>query len=418
MSICWLKPYLGTSPAFNESHSDNIRVIDVRMLVDKAGNSPEVIRQKIEEGVASIKEGRQIVVCCDYGISRSNAIAAGIISVFEKISFDDAICEVIEETGMQEIKLSVADAVRTALCLNANHSQISSALRLLVTGGSGFVGKALIPMLPEEYLVFAPGRAEIDLISGAGRLDLFVKRNAISHIIHLANPKVFVSNKAMGETLTMLRNVLDVCVLNKVFLFYTSNWEVYSGYQSAAFIANESTPLNPKGPYGETKWLCESLIDHYRKKFGVQCCLLRSSSLYGVSSDRPKFIWTFLEKARKNDFIQTHQFKNGYPHLDLLQVNDFCRAIVQSLKRNYFEDINLGTGRLLSTWDIAHNVCSKLHSCSQIEAVDIEDYAPNVAMGISKAKELLNWIPSITFEDGLDDLIEEMKRREVIKGEG
>lgn len=412
MNIRWVKPYLGTSSALAENRSENIHILDVRALVDKAGNSSEQIRQKIDEGVGCLREGKQLIVCCDYGISRSNAIAAGILSVFENISFNEALSEVIATTGEQEIKLSVADAVRNALQHDNTHSKTQFAPRLLITGGNGFVGRTLIPMLSKEYEVYAPNRAEIDLTSGTGALDLFVKKNSISHILHLANPRVYVSNKGMGETLSMLRNILEVCVSNNTFLIYPSTWEVYSGYQSSGMLANENLPFNPKGPYGETKWLCEALIEHFRRTESVRCTVLRSSPLYGRLADRPKFIWTFQTKARDNALIQTHKFQNGYPHLDLMHVSDFCNAISKALKKECAVDINVGTGRLLSTWDVAHILCAKLESRSRIEAVDIDGYAPNIAMDISRAKKILEWVPTVAFEDGIVELLAEVERRE------
>ena len=82
---------LGSAAANEVSDRKDFNIIDVRDLVDKAGNSPEAVRKRIIYGARCLKEGKKIVVCCDYGISRSNAIAAGIIASYEGISFDAAV---------------------------------------------------------------------------------------------------------------------------------------------------------------------------------------------------------------------------------------------------------------------------------------------------------------------------------------
>jgi len=116
-------------------------------------------------------------------------------------------------------------------------------LRVLVTGGSGFLGKPIKQKFSGEFEVFAPGRDEIDLLQGSTHLDLIVGEKEIDCIVHLANPRVYMSNIALGDTLTMLRNVLDVCVARDAKLIYLSGWEVYSGYRSSHLMADESLPF-------------------------------------------------------------------------------------------------------------------------------------------------------------------------------
>jgi len=291
------------------------------------------------------------------------------------------------------------------LALNEQLNENSTQKNILVTGGSGFVGKALLPLIKSKYSYFALASKDMDLLGGAAELDLYVKENMISHIVHLANPRVYTSNKSLGSTLTMLRNILEVCKNNKIALVYPSGWEIYSGYASSYLMADESLPPNPKGPYGETKWLCETLINMYIEKYNLKCAILRSSPLYGIGGERPKFIWSFIESASKSLPIKTHNFLNGSPGLDLMYVDDFCNAIIAVLDNNYFGRLNFGTGRLISTKKVAEIICDYVHSSSTIESVDISEYAPNVAMDSSLARDVLNWGALVQFEDGVKKLI-------------
>ncbi len=91
MSIRWITSQLGTAPALQFEVADDMNVIDVRdLIVDKSGNHVEAVRQKIVAGQESLRSGKRTVVCCDYGISRSNAIAAGILAKHESLPFGTA----------------------------------------------------------------------------------------------------------------------------------------------------------------------------------------------------------------------------------------------------------------------------------------------------------------------------------------
>lgn len=85
--IRWITPFLGTAPAGSTDIEPDTGIVDVRDLVDKSGNDPRSVRAKIEQGVALLDEGRRVVVCCDYGVSRSNSIAAGILSRHADLPF-------------------------------------------------------------------------------------------------------------------------------------------------------------------------------------------------------------------------------------------------------------------------------------------------------------------------------------------
>ena len=88
MTIRWITPLLGTAAFNSVQNIADIEVIDVRDLVDKAGNNANAIMSKIRQGIDLVRQGKRTVVCCDYGMSRSNAIAVGIITDLEKISFN------------------------------------------------------------------------------------------------------------------------------------------------------------------------------------------------------------------------------------------------------------------------------------------------------------------------------------------
>jgi nucleoside-diphosphate-sugar epimerase/rhodanese-related sulfurtransferase len=405
--IRWITPMLGTASAGSGDLGPDIAVVDVRDLVDKIGNSPDAVLAKINQGAALLSAGRRVVVCCDYGISRSNSIAAGILSLHSAISFDEAVNEVRRTTGESEIKLEPLNVVRRALAGGEPQPSRSSEARILITGGSGFIGTAFQRGLGPSAFVVSPSRQTVDLTSGALALDLMVKQSDVNLIVHLANPRVYTSAKAIGDAVTMMRNVLDVCRENHLRLLYLSGWEVYSGYRAAELLADENLPLLPKGPYGEAKMLCEFLVRHYSQQHALKATIIRSSPVYGAGSDRPKFIHNFLAKARSGAQIQTHEYRNGAPCLDLLHIDDLLAALLAAIRVGFAGDFNIGSGRLISTYSIAQSMIEKTRSSSTVDPQKIDDYAPNIRMDYSKASSILGWAPTRAFEDFIDEALRE-----------
>ena len=400
MSIRWITPLLGTAPALLVKDEAEISIIDVRDLVDKAGNPTDAVLNKINLGCESLRSGLKTVVCCDYGISRSNAVAVGILAMYESIPFEAAVRRVLDSTGEKEIKVEPLQAVRRALGVNKKSTQ-HDKMHLLITGARGFLGEMTSPRLAEQFFVYTPSRLELDLKQGGTQLDLFVGEKEIDCIVHLANPRIYTSNMSLGDSLTMLRNVLDVCVARNIRLIYVSNWEVYSGYSATLLNADEALPLFPKGPYGEAKYLCELLIEHCRSTQGLNCALLRSSSVYGIGGDRPKFIHNFINKIKLSEPIVTHQYNNGLPALDLLYIDDFVEILVKVVNSSFAGNLNVGTGVTITTKKIAEILRELSKGSNIISSVPIFSETASIAINSEKAKEIFEWKSKIDIEEGL-----------------
>ena len=85
-------------------------------------------------------------------------------------------------------------------------------------------------------------------------LDRYCRENKIGKIVHLAYPRIYTNNGAMGQSLTMLRNILDVCKSQRIQLVLPSSWVVFSGYRTHSMEADVRTAPRPKGVYGESKF--------------------------------------------------------------------------------------------------------------------------------------------------------------------
>lgn len=408
--IRWITDMLGTGPAFSPEITPAMAIIDVRDFVDKGGNPVEAVRDRLQEGLTALRQGRQVVVTCDYGISRSNAIASGILALHETIPLEQAVAQTMEATGEDDIKIEPLGVVRAAL--GEQRIAKPDGKRILVTGGRGFIGRALVARLEKFFTVFAPSRQEIDVVSATTLLDATVHREGITHIVHLANPKVYTSNKALGESLTGLCNVLDVCKQHNATFLYLSCWEVFSGYNATELVADEACPVLAKGPYGRTKVLCEQAVKMYQDQFGLTCSLVRPTTIYGPAADRPRFIYNFIEKARKGDPIKTHKYNNGDAKLDLLHIDDLVEALYRIISRDFYGKINLGSGRGIAIPDIAAHIYRAFGRNDEIQSQRIDDHFANIIHDNRLAKRALGWSPTVDFYAGLATIIQERHHAE------
>jgi nucleoside-diphosphate-sugar epimerase len=94
-----------------------------------------------------------------------------------------------------------------------------------------------------------------------------------------------------------------------------------------------------------------------------------------------------------------------------LHINDFTKALLRVIETDYTGDINFGSGRLLSIKEIASIICNIVNSDSDIIPVAIKDYTANIVMDITRANQVLNWQPSILFEDGIKELIAQKRAK-------
>lgn len=409
--IKWITDIIGTG-AFETVENSSLYVkIDVRDMVDKAGNTEDLIKEKIDSALIELNKGNKIVVCCDYGMSRSNSIAVGVIAKFLEIDFSKALKLVLEKTNEKSIKIEVLTMIRKLFTCNNKTTPES----MMVTGGRGFIGQRLIPELSKKHNVLFPSSSDIDLEKDIVLLDLFVKEHNVKTIIHLANPRIYTTNQSLSSSVLMTKNILDVCISNEIKIVYLSSWEIYSGYNTLGFLASETTSAYPKGTYGLSKAICENLIRHYMDLYALQSLIVRSSTFYGVGADKPKFIYNFLNKALNDDDVSVHKYFDGLPALDFLHIDDLINFLERSIEKKLNGEYNIGTGILTSTSAIAEHIIKKTCSKSFLKHVTVEERTHNIAMDIKKANQDLQFSPKIKLEDGLSDLINNYKKG--LKGE-
>ena len=396
---------LGTAAFSSINPQDQACIIDVRDLVDKPGNTQASVKKKVDHALEAMVRGEKVVICCDYGISRSNAVAAGVLAKAKNIPFGQALREVIQTTGEKNIKVEMTHIVRSAIEDDSTKKRpaLKRNSKVFVTGGTGYLGNSLLNRAARKFEIETSN--SFNLLEGAVDLDEYVRQNNISTLVHFAGPRIWNTNKALGETLVILRNVLDICRENDIKLIFPSHKEVFSGYRTEKLIATEDTPPKPKGLYGEAKFLSELLIRQYHEEYGLQFLIVRAPSIYGENTQKPHFIQQAIKKAIANQDITTHTYSNGAPTLELLHIDDYINAMEQIIKRDISGIIHLGAGELKTTKEIADRICAQLKSSAHILTMEIDDFTPTIKMDYSRASEELNWRPLVDLQKGLQSLI-------------
>lgn len=399
MNIRWITDFLGTAAADKLPFEPFSMIIDARSLVDGEGNSLEKVSELIEQGVAALHSGRKTIICCDYGMSRSNALAAGILSKFQKIPLSMAVRLVQGTTGETDMKPGPLKSVGFVLEPYWNQQSKRSG-RFLLTGASGGIGSRMARAKDWGLRLVSPTRSNLDLCTGSTLLQITVQEACVDTIIHLAKPRIAATNTALGKSLTMLKNVIDACVSKNIRLIFPSCSDVYFGHNGYVF-ADEQVVRCPKGHSGETKHLAETIIEHYRKNHGLKCTILRFARIFGGDNMSPKFLMNLIERGRKGLTLETHVFENGEPCLDMLHVDDAVAAIQTALDTQIDEDFNVGTGRPISVNQIANLISKHFRSASEIRRIYLQGQTSMVAMNYRKASDLLDWHPKRSITDWL-----------------
>jgi UDP-glucuronate decarboxylase len=276
----------------------------------------------------------------------------------------------------------------------------STTGRVLVTGGSGFLGAPLCNQLAATHDVYAPARADLDLLGPVIVLDRYCRENRIEKIVHLGYPRVYTNNQAMGESLTMLRNILDVCKSRGIQLILPSSWVVFSGYRTRFMEADVKTDPRPKGIYGETKFLEEVLVSNAVGNGELAASIVRLSPVYGAGSLRPRIIRFAYKYLLENRPVTTHRYRNGLPQMQMLYVDDAVAGLMKIVKNGRSLVYHLGGRKSYEPREMIACIGAILGRKPQIEEVQIDDHAANVFLDSSAASVELGWNPMVDIDEG------------------
>lgn len=393
-AVCWLDDRLGTGAYAALGDTAGASLLDVRSLDDGPGNSVAVVSGLITQGLRLLEAGASVIAACDLGVSRSNAVAAGVMAMHSGQPLDLALERVLRATGGADICLGLLDTVRAAL---GEGQPAASGDKTLVLGMQGSPEQALHAAMPGRLASLAPGHWRC-----AAAIDLAARQASANAIIFSAEPQGCSGAGLIGQTLTRLHAAVEVCVLRRLHLVFLSDWSIFSGGEGGDMLADEDSPGRPGGIMGLAMGLCESLVDHAVATAGLSAAVVRPATVYGTDAWRSGFLRQFRTLARQGAAIGLRRFRNGWARLDMLHEADFARGIRALLEGQKTGIWHLGTGLFTSTETLSRMMIDALGSQSTVSPVEMAGSCCNVALPSHRAKTELGWAPEIQIQRGLE----------------
>ena len=296
--------------------------------------------------------------------------------------------------------------------------------RSLVTGGAGFIGSHLVDGLlakGQEVTIldnFSTGRKdnidhiiekinliECDIATPSSWQDKFQEIDTVYHLAALAdivpsieNPTDYYSSNVNGTF-----NVLEACKKNNVKkIVYSASSSCYGIPNN--YPTNEKSDIDPQYPYALTKNLGEQLVMHWSKLYNLPAVSLRFFNVYGprsrTSGTYGAVFGVFLaQKLAGKPFTVVG---DGKQTRDFTYVSDIVEALLVAAESNISgEIINIGSD---NTYSI--NQLIKLLDGKVVHIPKRPGEPDCTWADISKAKNLLNWEPKISLEEGVKILLD------------
>ncbi|MCC7156434.1 MAG: dTDP-glucose 4,6-dehydratase [Bryobacterales bacterium] len=303
-------------------------------------------------------------------------------------------------------------------------------MRVLVTGGAGFIGSAFLRLALSER--WFDSLVNLDKLTYAGNLENLA---AVEHdaayqfvqgdicdasivnrlleeqrpeaIVHFAaeshvdrsilGPGAFFETNLRG-TFTLLEAARSAGVLRFV---HVSTDEVYGSIDAPA-EADEAFPLRPSSPYSASKAGSDLLALSYFNTYRLPVIVTRASNNYGPYQFPEKLIPLMISNALENNTLPI--YGDGMQVRDWLFVEDHCRAIQAVLERGDEGEIyNIGGSRSLPNREVVERILARLGKPKSLMQTvsDRPGHDRRYALTSDKIEQATGWRAVVAFEDGI-----------------
>lgn len=296
-------------------------------------------------------------------------------------------------------------------------------MRCVVVGGGGFIGSHLCESLLAEghdVTVFDRGESRnLDRLKQKGAIlftgDFFnpedvqralVNQDIVFHLLSTTVPQISNEDPSYDVETNVIGTLkfLDLARKAQVkkIIFASSGGTVYGIPQEIPI--KENHPTDPTSSYGITKLIIEKYLYLYWVLHGLDYCILRIANAYG-ERQRPTatqgVIPVFLERALRNNEIIV--WGDGSVIRDYIFVTDVSKAFIKAL--TYLGELkvfNIGSGQGHSLGDVIHVIESVTGQALRVKYTNSRSFdVPISVLDISRAKNYLNWAPTISLFEGI-----------------
>jgi nucleoside-diphosphate-sugar epimerase len=304
-------------------------------------------------------------------------------------------------------------------------------MKILVTGGKGFIGSKIVEMLSNDHKVTVVDNLDtygimtkkelenlnkwrtrnwnienVSMIQG-DVLDRLVCLKAFKSrpdiVIHLAtyprakivdNDPIVGIPKVINTTTNLLWHSEKFNV--KKFVYISSSM-VYGDFVDGM---KEDGNTKPKNIYGEAKLTGERMVKLFAKRDGLNYNIIRPSGVYGPGDMPDRVVSKFFAKAMANETITLH---NGANKVDFTYRQDAATGIIQAALSSVANvSFNITAGHATSLRTLAETIIEITGSKSELEDIGNHKLYPmRGTLDIGRAKDLLGYEPKFTLEQGL-----------------
>lgn len=301
-------------------------------------------------------------------------------------------------------------------------------MKILVTGGAGFIGSCFVRHILNKYndykvlnldaLTYAGNIENLndvknnpnytfihgnicdkELVSNlASEVDCIVNFAAESHVDRsITGPEIFIETNVKGTL-----NLLQAAKENKIQRYLqVSTDEVYGSLGKTGYFY-ETTPISPNSPYSASKASADLLVRAYYETYKMPVLTTRCSNNYGPYQYPEKLIPFFISKLLRGEKVPV--YGDGLNVRDWLYVYDHCSAIDTVLHKGTVGEVyNIGGHNEKTNMEITKLILNAMGKDeSSIEYVqDRLGHDRRYAISNDKIQSQLGWEPSLTFEEGI-----------------
>jgi len=305
-------------------------------------------------------------------------------------------------------------------------------MKVLVTGGAGFLGSHLCDLLlSKEYEVICVD----NLITGSAENISHIKNEKFSYIrhdvtkplyleekidflFHLASPASPIDYLELPiQTLKVgalgTHNMLGLAKEKGARFLLASTSEVYGdplvNPQSEEYWGNVN-PIGPRGVYDEAKRYAEAITMAYHRYHGIDTRIVRIFNTYGprMRLDDGRVVPNFIGQALRGDDLTV--YGDGSQTRSFCYVSDEIEGIYRLMMSDYTLPVNIGNPEEHTILEFAEIILKMTGSSSNIVFKDLPVDDPKQRKpDITKARKLLKWEPLVSIERGLKETIKYFK---------
>ncbi len=311
---------------------------------------------------------------------------------------------------------------------------MAATMRLLVTGGAGFIGSNFarywVEGHPEDHVVvydvltYAGNRPNLsdieerivfvrgDICDLAGA-EKTLRDEAIDTVVHFAaeshnslavvNPGLFFRTNVIG-TQTMLEAARQVGVAR---FHHVSTCEVYGDLAlDTPDVFTEDSPYRPRTPYNASKAGADHAVRAYAETYGLPITITNCANNYGPYQFPEKLIPHFCALALDDQPLTL--YATAANRREWLHVHDHCTAIEAVLARGSLgETYHVGSRVEASIMEVADRILAVLGKPSSLKTIvpDRPGHDRRYVLDSSKLRGELGWAPTIDWEQGLADTV-------------